>query len=148
MARSTTNLDLVDGRFGHGSIVVAHGTGSHHPAPRLTRVIGAMISYPGHVQSPGQALIATKLSPPETPSGFVVRSRLAEQLGAAIDDRSALVLVSAPAGSGKSTLLAGWLADGAHDVEWVQIDERSSSGGGERVGSRAWLLRTASSKRS
>src|SRR5262249_36568536 len=34
-----------------------------------------------------------------------------------------LVLVSAPAGSGKSTLVAGWAANGARAVAWLQLEE-------------------------
>lgn len=74
----------------------------------------------------GEELVRTKLVAPILPGPFVVRSRLHDVLGAAVDRQARLLLVSAPAGSGKSTLLAGWLADRAEPAAWLQVEASES----------------------
>ena len=54
-------------------------------------------------------LLASKLHPPRLPGALVARTRLLDQLDAALSLR--LTLVSAPAGFGKTTLIRQWTAE-------------------------------------
>ena len=68
------------------------------------------------------ALLRTKMQPPQTRQGVVVRSRLAELLSRGV--RSRLTLVSAPPGFGKSTLIGAWAASKPADLSigWLSLD--------------------------
>jgi LuxR family maltose regulon positive regulatory protein len=68
-------------------------------------------------------LAATKLRPPVPPARLVERARLGTVLDDADEADTPFVLVSAPAGSGKSTLMAGWAAEHAGRVAWLQLEE-------------------------
>jgi LuxR family maltose regulon positive regulatory protein len=68
-------------------------------------------------------LAATKLRPPVPPARLVERVRLGAMLDEADAGDVPFVLVSAPAGSGKSTLMAGWAAEHAGRVAWLQLEE-------------------------
>lgn len=69
------------------------------------------------------SLAATKLRPPVPPARLVDRARLGTVLDDADMADAPFVLVSAPAGSGKSTLMAGWAAQHAGRVAWLQLEE-------------------------
>lgn len=70
------------------------------------------------------ALLRTKLHKPQARDDLVPRQRLVEGMNEGLDRK--LTLVSAPAGSGKTTLLAQWLAECAHPVAWLSLDENDN----------------------
>src|SRR5215204_7030863 len=75
---------------------------------------------------PSRLVIKPKLRAPTPRSEQVIRPRLLELLGNAVDRK--ITLVSAPAGYGKTTLLAQW----SHSVgdslyfAWVSLDEQDN----------------------
>jgi LuxR family transcriptional regulator, maltose regulon positive regulatory protein len=67
-------------------------------------------------------LLASKLTPPRTPRGLVVRARLLELLDAGVEGR--LTPLTGPAGSGKTVLLSSWASTAAlpGPVAWLSLD--------------------------
>jgi ATP/maltotriose-dependent transcriptional regulator MalT len=73
-------------------------------------------------------VLATKLFAPARRPQAVVRTRLEEQLDAALVPGHRLTLVSAPAGFGKTTVLSEWVAqraerDPRRRTAWLSLDE-------------------------
>lgn len=65
-------------------------------------------------------LLATKITIPWVRPDRLTRSRLIEELDAAMDRE--LILVCTPAGFGKTTLLADWAAGADLPVAWLSLD--------------------------
>lgn len=72
------------------------------------------------------ALVSTKLRPPQLRPALVARPRLTRRLEREAVRR--LTLVCAPAGFGKTTLLSEWLETGGRDrsTAWVSVDDRDN----------------------
>lgn len=67
-------------------------------------------------------ILQTKLYPPLTTEGSVLRRRLIERVQAGLNGR--LTIISAPPGFGKTTLLSAWLAANQNSrVAWYSLDE-------------------------
>src|SRR5215216_1570224 len=72
--------------------------------------------------SESPALMLSKLVPPASRAGLIMRAGLQSLLEARL--KAKLCLVEAPAGFGKTTLLAQWQATrGGGRVAWVSLDE-------------------------
>jgi LuxR family transcriptional regulator, maltose regulon positive regulatory protein len=74
------------------------------------------------------SLLGTKLSIPPARPNVIVRTRLIQQLKAAM--RGVLTLIIAPAGWGKTTLLTSWHTASDRDsppLSWVSLDEGDNS---------------------
>jgi LuxR family transcriptional regulator, maltose regulon positive regulatory protein len=69
-------------------------------------------------QTPGSALLATKLYVPHAPAMLVARPRLLARLDAGL--RCPLTLIAAPAGSGKTALLTHWLSSAGSAARQAQ----------------------------
>jgi LuxR family maltose regulon positive regulatory protein len=69
-------------------------------------------------------LISTKYNIPRVSGDLVPRPHLINRLNDGLDRK--LTLVCAPAGYGKTTLLSQWLADSAHPVAWLSLDENDN----------------------
>jgi LuxR family transcriptional regulator, maltose regulon positive regulatory protein len=81
-------------------------------------------SRPRRARTPVFDLLASKLRPPLTRPGTVVRSSLIEQL--ANRDARPIVSVVAPAGYGKTTLLSQWAERNGQAFGWVSVDEKDN----------------------
>ena len=81
--------------------------------------------------SESPALMLSKLVPPASRAGLIMRAGLQSLLEARL--KAKLCLVEAPAGFGKTTLLAQWQATGGGRVAWVSLDE------GENDPTRLWV---------
>jgi LuxR family transcriptional regulator, maltose regulon positive regulatory protein len=66
-----------------------------------------------------KSILASKLTPPKLPQGYVPRARLEKLLTTGVE--RPVTLVSAHAGTGKSVLLASW-ARTRDDVAWLTLD--------------------------
>jgi LuxR family transcriptional regulator, maltose regulon positive regulatory protein len=90
----------------------------------VSRATGAGWSYHREMPTP---VLATKLFVPARRPRLVARSRLIQQLDAALVPSCKLTLISAPAGFGKTTLVSDWIAHSTQRqpstrVAWLSLD--------------------------
>ncbi len=72
----------------------------------------------------GFPVLETKLLPPPSRPGLLLRSALIDRLAAT--KGVPIVALLAPAGYGKSTLIAQWAETDSRDFAWVSVDERDN----------------------
>ncbi|MEE9216372.1 MAG: LuxR C-terminal-related transcriptional regulator, partial [Anaerolineales bacterium] len=70
------------------------------------------------------ALLTTKLNPPQVRVNLVARPRLTKRLDRSLQTK--LTLLSAPAGYGKTTLLSAWIEETHPRLGWVSLDRRDN----------------------
>src|SRR5215471_18540430 len=88
---------------------------------------GGVREQPGlahRTAGPAFDLVVSKLRPPQTRRGTVLRASLIDRL--ARDDLRLVVSVVAPAGYGKTTLLSQWAECTGQTFAWVSVDERDN----------------------
>src|SRR5512143_2354991 len=71
---------------------------------------------------PAGPLVATKILVPSPGTALRDRPRLDASLDRGLDDRTRLVLLSAPPGYGKTVAVAGWLASRSPATAWLSLD--------------------------